>query len=468
MSREDTMDGSHPINTYLSGNFAPVRGEDDFDLDVVGQIPAGLAGAFYRNGPNPQFDPGDDYHWFGGDGMIHGFFVEGGKVRYRNRYVRTPKWQAENAAGRRLFGTFGDPRTTDPSVMATDSGVANTNIVWHAGRLMALEEGHKPFELDPLTLESRGYIDAYRGRVTAHPKIDPETGEMVWFGYSSGEMPLNSTVSYGVTDRSGAVVRRDDFEAPYSSMVHDFLVTRRHALFPILPLTGSLERAMRGGPAFAWEPQKGAFVGVMARDSSVDTIRWFETQACYVFHPMNAWEEGDRIFADVMEYPAAPLFPNADGSAGERTSARLVRWTFDLAGGTNQIKREPLDDMAGEFPRFDERRAGLSYRHGWFAANRFRPGAVHFDAIAHIDLSTGKRTSHDLPAGDAAGEPVFVPRSADAPEGDGWVVSVVYRGNEDRSDFLVFDAQDLPAGPIAAARMPRRVPFGFHGNWRPA
>lgn len=462
------MDGSQTINPYLAGNYAPVRGEDDFDLTVTGEIPAGLAGAFYRNGPNPQFDPGSDYHWFGGDGMIHGFFVEGGKVRYRNRYVRTPKWQAENAAGRKLFGLFGNPMTTDPSVMATDSGVANTNILWHAGRLMALEEGHQPFELDPVTLESRGYLADYRGRVTAHPKIDPDTGEMVWFGYSTGEAPLNAQVSYGVTDPDGKVVRRDDFQAPYSSMVHDFLVTKDHVLFPILPLTGSLQRAMTGGPAFAWEPEKGAFVGVMARTAGVETIRWFETKACYVFHPMNAWEADGKIFADVMEYETAPLFPNIDGTRNKDTGARLVRWTFDLADATNQIKREQLDDLAGEFPRFDERRAGLSYRHGWFAGNSQRPGQFGFDTIAHIDLATGKRVTHDLPEGDATGEPIFVPRKADAVEGDGWVISVVYRADEDRSDFLVFDAQDLPAGPIGTAKMPRRVPFGFHGNWRPA
>ena len=462
------MDGSQPINPYLSGNFAPVQCEDDFDLTVSGEIPADLAGAFYRNGPNPQFTPLADYHWFGGDGMIHGFFVEGGKVRYRNRYVRTNKWLKENAAGRSLFGTFGNPMTTDASVQGQDSGVANTNIVWHAGKLMALEEGHMPTELDPVSLETRGYLTAYRDRVTAHPKIDPETGEMVWFGYSIGEMPFSNTVSYGVTNATGKVLRRDNFEAPYSAMVHDFLVTRDHVLFPILPLTGSLERAMTGLPAYAWEPEKGSFVGVMARNASVDTLRWFETDACYVFHPMNAWEEGSKIFADVMEYPSAPLFPKADGSRGDNAAARLVRWTFDLASPSNQIKREPLDDLAGEFPRFDERRAGLSYRHGWFAANTQKAGDVRFDAIAHVDLATGERAAYELPAGDATGEPIFVPRKAGATEGDGWLLSVVYRGNEDRSDFLVFEAGEIAAGPIATAALPRRVPFGFHGNWRPA
>ena len=144
--------------SYLAGNFAPVRSEDDFDLEVdrARSRPAWPA-TFYRNGPNPQFEPRDAYHWFSGDGMIHAFFVEDGKVRYRNRYVRTPKWELEHAAGQALFGTFGNPMTTDPSVMGKDSGVANTNIVWHAGQLLALEEGHRPFELDPATLESRGY-----------------------------------------------------------------------------------------------------------------------------------------------------------------------------------------------------------------------------------------------------------------------------------------------------------------------
>jgi carotenoid cleavage dioxygenase-like enzyme len=213
------------------------------------------------------------------------------------------------------------------------------------------------------------------------------------------------------------VIRRDDFEAPFSSMVHDFLVTRRHALFPILPLTGDLQRAMRGGPAYAWEPDKGAHVGVMARDAGVETMRWFTTDACYVFHPMNAWEEGDTIFADVMEYPIAPLFPNADGSMPERASARLVRWTFDLAGASDTIKREPLDDLPGEFPRFDERRAGSSYRQGWFAGRASGREDRAFDCIAHVDLKTGKRTTYGFAPGDAPGEPVFVPRSADAPGG---------------------------------------------------
>jgi carotenoid cleavage dioxygenase len=460
------MDGDARINPYLVGNFAPVRSEDDFDLAVVGEIPRELRGALFRIGPNPQFEPRDpNHHWFGGDGMVHGFYVADGKVSYRNRYVRTPKWELEHEHGRSLFGAFGNPMTTDPIAFGNEGGVANTNIVWHAGRLMALEEAHHPFEMDPKDLSSRGYVRDYRGRVTAHPKVDPVTGEMVWFAYGVGETPLSAGMSYGVTDATGRVVRRDDFQAPYASMVHDFMVTENHVLFPVLPLTASLERAMTGRPAFAWEPDKGSFVGVMRRDGDVANIRWFNTGACYVFHPLNAWEEDGKLMADVMRYDAAPLFPYADGSPGEKTAARLVRWTFDLTAGSDAIREEPLDDLDGEFPRVDPRVETRRHRHAWYAADPSGARTIRQTAIAHLDLATGKRQAYELTGGDITSEPVFVPRRADAPEGDGWLTAVVWRAGENRSDLLVFEAQDVAKGPIATAKLPRRVPFGFHGNW---
>lgn len=462
------MDGDVRINPYLAGNFAPVRSEDDFDLTVKGEIPASLRGALFRIGPNPQFEPRDsNHHWFAGDGMVHGFYVADGKVSYRNRYARTPKWELENEHGRSLFGTFGNPMTTDPLAMGNEGGVANTNIVWHAGKLLALEEGHHPFAMDPRTLESRGYDREFKGKVTAHPKIDPVTGEMIWFAYNVGQMPFSKGVSYGVTGADGSLIRRQDFEAPFSCMVHDFMVTQNHVLFPILPLTGSLERAMTGKPPFAWEPERGSWVGVMRRDADVSTIRWFNTEACYVFHPLNSWEEDGKIHCDVMRYDVAPLFPKADGSPGEKSAARLVRWTFDLNGASDAIKETKLDDLDGEFPRVDPRVETLKHRHGWYAADPTATGTIKQCAIAHLDLQTGKRQVYELNGGDLTSEPVFVPRSNDAPEGDGWLTAVIWRAAENRSDLAIFEAQDIAKGPVAVAEMPRRVPFGFHGNWAP-
>jgi carotenoid cleavage dioxygenase len=346
-------------------------------------------------------------------------------------------------------------------------GGANTHVVHHAGRLLALQEQSEPFELDPATLDSLGFLNT-GGKFTAHPKLDPETGELVWFAYSTGDAPLNPLLDYGVTDASGRVLRRDRFAAPYCSMVHDFLVTRSFVIFPILPLTGDLERASRGGPAFAWEPAKGAYLGVMRRDASVDTIRWLEIEPNYVFHPMNAWEDGTRIHAEVMEYPAAPLFPSLDGSTSGRDQARLVRWTLDVAAPTDTVKRTPLDDLPGEFPRVDERFAGLPYRHGWYAANQGSSKQIEFNTLAHVDLQSGARTLRTLPAGHTAGEPVFVPRSADAPEGEGFVLTTIHRAAEDRSDLVILEAQDIAGEPLATCELPRRVPVGFHASWVPA
>jgi carotenoid cleavage dioxygenase len=455
-------------SAYLKGNFAPVRTEDDFELQVWGELPRGLNGVLYRNGANPQFEPRErDYHWFSGDGMIHAFAVEDGRVRYRNRWVRTPKWLEENAAGRALYGGF-NPMEAEESVRGKDSGgVANTNIVLHAGRLLALEEGHAPFELEPRTLEPRGYYDL-GGKVTAHPKTDPATGEMIFFAYSDEPGFFSPKVSWGVADRDGRLLRRETIETPYCSMIHDFMVTERHVLLPVLPLTGCIKRAMSGLPAFAWDPGQPAQVGVMRRDQGAASLRWFTTDACYVFHVMNAYETEDAIVADVMRYDSAPLFPLADGRRGEKSAAYMVRWTFDLTGATETIKETPLDDLAGEFPRFDERLSGAAYRHGWFAGSVRRPGTAVADSLAHIDVATTRRTDFILPEGDATSEPVFVPAGPDAPEGEGWLLAVVHRGEADVSELLVFDAQDLASGPRAGARLPRRVPHGFHGNWASA
>ena len=460
--------------TLNEGNWAPVREErEDYALPVTGELPRELNGSLFRNGPNPQFDV-PDAHWFVGDGMLHAFTLENGKASYRSRYVRTPKFLAEHDAGRAIFSGsgFGGQKLRDaPPSTVTDAGIANTNVIWHGGRLLALEEAHLPTEIDPRTLDTRGYVDYGRqiaGPVTAHPKIDPITGELIFFGYNATG-PFSTGMTYGAIADSGVVNRFERFDAPYSSMVHDFIVTENYVLFPILPLTGSMDRARSGRAPYAWEPDKGAYVGVMKRGGSAKDIRWFRGEACYVFHTMNAWEEGDRIVADVMQRETPPLFPNADGTPGdpEKQRARLTRWTFNLADGSDTFTRTYLDDLPAEFPRIDDRRAGLSNRHSWFAAASSAADGGTFDGVAHVDNTSGARKVHFLPNGDATSEPVFVPRAADAPEGDGWLLAVLWRGAENRSDLAVFNATDVEKGPIATVELASRVPFGLHGNWVP-
>ncbi len=451
-------------------NLAPIPFECGAPfLKVVGELPRELNGTLYRNGPNPQLEsPGA--HWFVGDGMLHAFHLENGRASYCNRWVRTPKWQAEHDAGRALFGGFGRKLPNTPASVTDDGGVANTNIIFHAGRLLALEEGHLPTEIEPGTLKRLGYCDygkSIAGPFTAHPKIDPVTGEMVFFGYNAAG-PLTPALSFGSVNASGVVTRFDRFEAPYASMVHDFIVTENHMLFPILPITGSIERAMRGRPPYAWEPDKGGYVGVMKRNGAASDIVWFRAETCYVFHVMNAWEEGDRIIADVMQFEEAPLFTHPDGSPTDprKSRARLCRWTFDLAGNTDRFTQTYLDDTTGEFPRIDDRRAGLASRHGWYAcANPDLPFVGALCGIVHVDGKGSRLGNYLLPAGDTISEAVFVERGKDAAEGDGWLLSVVWRARENRSDLAVFNATDVDAGPVALVQLGHRVPDGFHGNW---
>ncbi len=465
------MTQPYPDHPQLRGNYAPLRMECDLhDVIITGEMPADLNVSYYRNGPDPQFAPRGGYHWFGGDGMLHMFNISGGKVSYRNRWVRTTKFEMERAAGEALFSPM-SPMDNDKRTQGVETnGLANTNVVFHGGKLLALEEGHEPFELDPETLASIGpyrFDDKFSGPMTAHPKIDPETGEMLFFGYMAAG-PFTPQISYQVVNAQGELTRSELIEAPYPAMVHDFITTRDHVVFPIFPLTGSLERAMKGQPAFAWEPDKGTHIGVMPRNGSAADVRWFDTEACFVVHPMNAYTDGTTLRAHVMQFEEAPLFPHVDGSKPDRdkANARLCAWEIDLAANSNGIKRTYLDDITGEFPRLDERRTGLEYRHGYYAASTIKNGGAGFNALVHQDLVKGEARRFDLPEGDFTGEPVFVPKSGDASEGEGYLLSLLYRGADNRSDLAVFDARNVSDGPLALANLPHRVPFGFHGNWR--
>jgi len=260
------------------------------------------------------------------------------------------------------------------------------------------------------------------------------------------------------------------FKAPYASMVHDFAITDRHVVFPIFPATIDVQRIMKGGPLIAWDPDQGSHIGIMPRTGSTSDIRWFKGPSVYVYHPLNAYSEGDTVVVDLCVYPRVPLFPNADGSRAPAdladAPAHLERWTFDLAANTDQFKRESLDDLATEFPRIDDRWTGRKHRHGYTGAivGAKLPGSP-FDTIVHFDLAKNKRSTWTPGAGSFVMEPVVAPKSARAPEADGYVLTLVYRSDENRSDLVVLDAQDVARGPIATAKLPVRVPFGFHGNW---
>lgn len=463
---------------FLNGYFAPLHLEADAQhLPVTGRLPPELNGTLYRIGPNPQFAPRGRYDWFAGDGMLHAFTLSQGQAAYRNRYVRTPKWQLEHAAAESLSsGGLGPSPLNDPRITELHSTLANTNVVFHAGHLLALEEAHAPFEVSPGSLEAQGYQTyggELHGPMTAHPKIDPVNGELLGFGYQTKGFASREILVH-VIGPDGQLRRSEEFMAPMASMLHDFCPTQHHVVLPMFPLTMSMERAQKGQPPLAWEPELGTHVAVLSRDKAKAGVRWFRGPASHVFHPLNAYDTPDgRIVCDMVQYEAPLGYRQVDGSPVQSTQqgARLVRWTLDPNGSSDNYTVEPLSDLMLEFPRIDERFMTLPHRHGFFVTGSPNPnlkdGGGH-SGIAHIDLQTGATAVWKPALGEFCSEPVFVPRRDDAPEGDGWLLTVVYRGGERRSDLVVLDALDVAAGPVAQVHLSHRVPAGFHGNWVPA
>jgi carotenoid cleavage dioxygenase len=468
------MSAPFPESPFTEGNFAPWLDEEDIhDLSVEGEIPEALHGSYYRNGSNPPYPPGPNYHWFFGDGMIHAFHFEGGRCSYLNRWVRTERLAAQRKYGEAIFGGIGPKGSPDPRAEGVSGNASNTHVLWHAGRLLSLWEAGPPYELDPITLETRGIHDYggefYRERygqrspdiMTAHPKLDPDTGEWVAFGYS----PMQPWLVYHTADRDGRLTRSFELDAPFPSMMHDFLVSAEHALFPVFPAVFDFDSMAKSGLPLSWEPERGTQLGVLPRGGTAEDLRWFAHDPCYSFHTVNAQTRGTSVIADLFVFPHAPLIRGP-----ESQPPTLRRWTVDLVGGG--ITEQQIDDSPAEFGVIDPRHVGKAYRHAFTLGSVDHPDMKGqpdgFNSLFHYDLEADRREVHRLGDGDVAGEPCFVPRSPDAPEGDGYVLSIVYRRSENRSDVLVIDTQHFEGDPVAVVSMPHRIPFGFHGSWRPA
>lgn len=436
-------------NPYLLGNYAPVPDElTVHDLPVTGRLPVELDGRYLRNGPNPVTAPEPaTYHWFTGDGMVHGIRLRDGRAEwYRNRFVRS--------AG--VAAALGEPWRPGP-VHAGMDFAPNTNVVAHAGRTLALvEAGARPYELTD-ELETVGPTDfdgTLPGGYTAHPKRDPATGELHAVSYFWG---WGNRVQYSVVGADGRVTRIVDVEVGGPISVHDMSLTERYAVIYDLPVVFDLDAAA-GGASFPyrWDAAYHARVGLLARDATDGAhVAWFDVEPCYVFHPLNAYDDGDRVVLDVVRHPRMFATHVLGPDEGAPT---LDRWTIDVAAG--KLREERIDDRGQEFPRVDERVVGRCHRFGYtVTGGDGRPGAL----LKH-DFERDTIEAREL--GDATpGEAVFVPRAADASEDDGWLLTLVYDPDRDTSDLVVLDARDVAGEPEAIVHLPRRVPFGFHGNW---
>ncbi len=444
-------------NPYLHGNFAPVQAErsDDHELPVTGILPPDLEGRLLRNGPNPVVVPPDEsaYHWFAGDGMVHAITLGDGKaLGYRCRMVRT-----------RALAAKAETEPPSGPVEPLD-GPANTHVIRHAGRTLALVESGFPHLLSDDLSRAKVYdFDGSLGSpMTAHPKVDPDSGELVFFGADVFGPPY---LRYHVADASGRLVRTEEIETPRATMVHDVAVTATRVAFLDLPVVFDLELAAQGRSLpFRWMPEAGARIGVLARDGSGADVVWVDVEPCYAFHVVNAFDDGDEVVVDLLRYDRA--FDTGPGEAISGSLPVLTRWSVDPVA--RRVREERLDDRPVELPRIDDASAGLPYRYAYCAGLGDLATEPAFGGIVKYDLARGESVCWEPGARRAAGEPVFVRAAGGRTEDEGWVLTVVYDAARDASDLVVLDATAMGGPPVATVHLPVRVPFGFHGSWVPA
>ncbi|MEO0459073.1 MAG: carotenoid oxygenase family protein [Cyanobacteria bacterium P01_A01_bin.114] len=459
------------VNPYLKDNFAPIQTETTVNnLPVIGELPSDLCGTFIRNGPNPKFSPLGRHSWFDGDGMLHGIHMSNGKALYRNRYVHTRGFEIEQAANRALWaGLLEPPQLANPAnnLFGPFKNTANTALVWHADRLLALWEGGEPYEIDRSQLTTAGPF-TYGGQLaspfTAHPKVDAKTGEMMFFGYSLLQPPY---LKYSVVSPQGKIVSTVPIHLPAAVMMHDFAITENYTIFMDLPLTFKLERLRRREPAYLFEPEAPARFGILPRHGDGSRIQWFEVPSCYVVHTLNAYEDDDDVvLIACRNSDARALDVQTKGGMRSRQHDKpvLYRWRFNLYTGT--VQAEILDDVASEFPSLNPQVLGSQNRYGYTA--KIASGQVPlmtFDGLLKYDFFTGSRQLHPFRAGCYGGEAVFVPRTGGRQEDDGWLLTFVYDATQDSSELIVIDAKNFTDEPVARILLPQRVPYGFHGIW---
>ncbi|HTY50972.1 MAG TPA: carotenoid oxygenase family protein [Steroidobacteraceae bacterium] len=473
---------------HLGGDFfATLRFEGEIlDCEVEGEIPREIRGTFYRLGGDWAYPPKYPNEVpFSADGYISMFRFHDGQVDYRGRFVRTPRYLANRRAGRQLFGNYRNRGGDDPSVRGLSSTVANTTPVVHAGRLFATKEDARPYEIDPHTLETKGEYD-FGGRLsgltfTAHPKIDPVTGEMIAFGFeATGEASTDIYVYF--IDRSGQVRREVRLQAPYVSENHDMAITRTHVIIPHFPLTTSRQwlAASPENLHWYWDERLPGYLLVLPRDGDARDARWIKGPAHAMGHTLNARTEGNRLVVDgtVSDANPYPFFPNRDGSPWTPHSgmATIRRWVVDLGStGEGWEEQRPFPQHFGGLPRVDDRFLTQPYRYGYLGCTDFsRPPSVKLggppsfpltNTLGRFDLAAG--TSQSLFVGDHGSlqEACFVPKSRGAAEGEGYLVGVFSNLVDKRSELLVVDAQSMQE--IGRVILPFPIAAQVHGVWAP-
>lgn len=442
------------LGYWQQGGFQPVGDElDTTELAVTGSIPSSLNGLYVRNGSNGLSDTA---HWFFGEGMVHGVELAGGAaISYRNRYVRTPVYDAAISGG---GGGVAQP--------GGEASQSNVSVVSHGGRLMSLGEIGWPYELDPTDLSTIGPIN-FGGQLgpnlTAHPKVDPATGLLHAFGYGLLSPPF---LTYYVISADGTeIIHATPIETGASTMIHDFAITGSDVVFWEGPVLFDLNMAIGGAPIpYRWDPDYGSRFGVMPLGGTGDKIRWVDVDPMFIFHGTNAYREGDEIVVNASKLP--DFFKRRDGLDGPSV---LTQFRLDTSGDQLTASEELLEELPLDLPTFDRRFLTEPVdRVNYVTTQQSEDGDLWFEGITGYDFKTGKLDRWVSGPELQPNEALFVADSDSAGQGEGWLLSYAWNRAEDRSDLVILDATDLASGPVATIELPQRVPFGFHAAFHRA
>jgi carotenoid cleavage dioxygenase len=462
----------HPMFPSTGFN-TPTRFEADvFDCEVWGKIPTDIEGNFYRMQCDFQYRPPQN-EWptgFNGDGHVSRFNFSNGNVNFRSRYVKTSRLNAERAAHRRLYGVYRNHYTDDPSVKDLPRSAANTHLYWHGGKLLTLKEDSLPWAIHPHTLETEGEWNFY-GRYTAtsmsaHPKIDPVSGEMIAYGYQA-KGDLTDDIAAYIIGKDGHIKHEAWFKAPYVGIQHDIAMTQNYILFPVIPRTTSDARLRSGEPMWEWDGSKPTYIGILPRTGDGKDVRWFKGPARNTLHFLNAVEHKDGKIT--MDLPT---------SSGERDPSQMRRWTFDMKSRKkDSFDEEVISTANGVLARMDDRYLSRDYKYCFvgnrdpsLAFDKARAGGMGgfvTNQYLRVDVTNPTAKPGAFYVGPVQGlqESCFVPRKGSTAEGDGYLLGIASNYETMSSDLVIVDAMRMEEGAIATVKLPFRLRGGTHTNW---
>ncbi|MDP2227965.1 MAG: carotenoid oxygenase family protein, partial [Moraxellaceae bacterium] len=456
------------------GGFAALHDELDYTVPVsriTGALPAELRGTFFRIGPGRNELGGKAFgHWFDGDGMLHRITFRDDGVHYLNRYVRTPKFLAETAAGKVVCRSFGHnvPGGVLKNAGRLPANAANTSLIWHGGHLLALWEGGRPWELDPATLETLGEFD-YDGRLgktnafSAHGTVDPRTG--CYYNFGIGVGLRGPGIDFYRIDPRGCLDRKVHIPLGFAPFCHDFALTEHYAVFFINPLYVKHPLKFIAGlcsfnDALVYEPAHGMQALVVSLDT-LEVVRRFELAPFVSVHFGNSWEDGRQLVINVTRFEDWSVNAALTTIFHARNEAKGTLWQYrlDLASGSVEGIALPGQDSI-EFPQWDHRRTGVQTRYTYAATVLPNATPGFFNGVQRLDHHTGEVRVRDFGPDRFTSEAMFAPRHPDSAEDDGFLVAAVYDAARHGTDIVVLDARTLE--DVAVVPLRHHMPFGFH------